>query len=327
MKGDLVDLVPPEEKDHDEAILQALLQHFYREGNFAMGDALATELQSMTDAQWKEPFEEMHHLVEALDRHDIGPAISWIERASKATKTAPPNNNGKIDGGSNGSMMMGESSISMVLPSTAAAALTFKLHSLAYIDMLKGGSWSQAIQYARTHLAPLAKRFPHDVETLLGAMAFAQGVGGLECSPYAPLLREELWTEAEESLVASYCACRGLARESALRLALNLGTMAWPKISRVLAIMKHRPGVEWDPAEELPVEIETGEQAKFHSVFVCPVLRQQSTEGNPPMMMPCGHVISQEALHRLCKGNPNYRIKCPYCPAESTANSATRLYF
>lgn len=322
-----MDLVPPEDKGHDEAILQALLQHFYREGNFAMGDTLATELQSMTDAQWKEPFEEMHNLVEALSQHNIVPAITWIERASKAitVSSTGPNADGEGDGS-----MIGNSvnvHIHMVLSQTAAAALTFKLHSLAYIDMLKGGSWSQAIQYARTHLAPLAKRFPHDVETLLGAMAFAQGAGGLECSPYAPLLREELWAEAEESLVASYCACRGLARESALRLALNLGTMAWPKVSRVLAIMKHRPGVEWDPAEELPVEIETGEQAKFHSVFVCPVLRQQSTESNPPMMMPCGHVISQEALHRLCKGNPNYRIKCPYCPAESTASSATRLYF
>lgn len=311
-----MDLVPPEEEGYDEAILQALLQHFYREGNFAMGDALATELQSMTDVQWKEPFEEMHHLVEALDQHDIGPAIAWIERASKGAT-------GKSDSGHNGSLCI----TSAILPPAAAAALAFKLHSLAYIDMLKGGSWSQAIQYARTHLAPLAKGFSHDVETLLGAMAFAQGAGGLECSPYAPLLREELWAEAEESLVACYCTCRGLARESALRLALNLGTMAWPKISRVLAIMKHRPGVEWDPAEELPVEIETGEQARFHSVFVCPVLRQQSTESNPPMMMPCGHVISQEALHRLCKGNPNYRIKCPYCPAESTAGSATRLYF
>ncbi|KAK6022634.1 hypothetical protein OSTOST_11653, partial [Ostertagia ostertagi] len=45
--------------------------------------------------------------------------------------------------------------------------------------------------------------------------------------------------------------------------------------------------------EELPVEVKIDEYV--HSTFTCPILRQQSTDSNPPMRLTCGHVISREA--------------------------------
>lgn len=204
--------------------------------------------------------------------------------------------------------------------------LKFQLHSLAFIKLLqrKGSDSFVALQYARKWLAPFQSAFPEDLETLMGALAYGDH---LESSPYNVILFEEMWGEAEDSLVAAYCSVLGLPKESSLRLCLNIGTNAWPKISKVLSIMRERPGVEWNPQEELPVEIETGVESRFHSVFVCPVLRQQTNSTNPPMLMPCGHVICQEALTRLSKGNQNYRIKCPYCPAESTAAMAQQIIF
>lgn len=47
------------------------------------------------------------------------------------------------------------------------------------------------------------------------------------------------------------------------------------------------------------VEVEGG---GHHSVFACPILRQQGSEQNPPMRLLCGHVISQDALNKLCQG-------------------------
>lgn len=53
----------------------------------------------------------------------------------------------------------------------------------------------------------------------------------------------------------------------------------------------------------LQIEIDLGQDRRYHSMFACPILRQQSTESNPPMRLICGHVISRDALNKLSNGN------------------------
>lgn len=50
------------------------------------------------------------------------------------------------------------------------------------------------------------------------------------------------------------------------------------------------------------IEIELDAEHRYHSIFACPILRQQSSEDNPPMKLVCGHVISRDALDKLCNG-------------------------
>lgn len=50
------------------------------------------------------------------------------------------------------------------------------------------------------------------------------------------------------------------------------------------------------------IEIELDTEHRYHSIFACPILRQQSSEENPPMKLVCGHVISRDALDKLCNG-------------------------
>jgi len=38
-------------------------------------------------------------------------------------------------------------------------------------------------------------------------------------------------------------------------------------------------------------------------MFACPILRQQSTDSNPPVRLVCGHVISRDALQKLTSGS------------------------
>ena len=80
----------------------------------------------------------------------------------------------------------------------------------------------------------------------------------------------------------------------------------------------------WNAKDELPVEIDLGQESRFHSIFACPILRQQSTDENPPVRLVCGHVISRDALNKLANGN---KVKCPYCPMEQSPTDARLILF
>ena len=96
------------------------------------------------------------------------------------------------------------------------------------------------------------------------------------------------------------------------------------------------------------IEIDVGPNHQYHSVFACPILRQQSSEQNPPMRLVCGHVISRDALNKLGNNVNKYvayrslvsvqsppqlsdrrffRLKCPYCPVEQNTSEAIELRF
>lgn len=64
----------------------------------------------------------------------------------------------------------------------------------------------------------------------------------------------------------------------------------------------------------------------FHSVFACPVSREQSSTDNPPMLLPCGHVLAKQSLQKIAK-SPVRAFKCPYCPVEATMNSCRAIFF
>ena len=82
--------------------------------------------------------------------------------------------------------------------------------------------------------------------------------------------------------------------------------------------------IEMDLA--LVQELELGRQFVFHSVFACPVSREQSTPDNSPMLLPCGHVLCKVSLQKIAKGNVR-PFKCPYCPAEATMNNCRAIFF
>ena len=109
-----------------------------------------------------------------------------------------------------------------------------------------------------------------------------------------------------------------------------------PTILKMLQIRKVQPGLEWSQTEEMAMDIPLLNSQRFHSVFTCPVSKEQGNLGfsdilgtveNPPMIITCGHVISKESLARLCKGNVAAKIKCPYCPSDSTAAMAMLVHF
>uniref|UniRef100_A0AAV2MJM0 RING-Gid-type domain-containing protein n=1 Tax=Knipowitschia caucasica TaxID=637954 RepID=A0AAV2MJM0_KNICA len=133
--------------------------------------------------------------------------------------------------------------------------------------------------------------------------------------------------DGESSVLAPWdaCALLGLSVESPLSVSFASGCMALPVLMNIKQVIEQRQcsGV-WTHKDELPIEIDLGKKCWYHSVFACPILRQQTSESNPPMKLICGHVISRDALNKLTNAG---KLKCPYCPMEQNPSHAKQIYF
>ncbi|CAG7984338.1 unnamed protein product [Penicillium olsonii] len=205
--------------------------------------------------------------------------------------------------------------------------LEFELCRLQYVWLYHGAGnsdtgsgWAAALDYARREFHCFVPRYLREVQQLVGAMAYTPNLGG---SPYAALFdNPTAWDDVATFFTREFCSLLGLSADSPLYIAATAGAIALPTLLKLQTIMKAKR-TEWTSENELPVEISLPPQYLFHSIFVCPVSKEQATDDNPPMMMPCGHVIAQESLKRLGKGN---RFKCPYCPSESHPKDARKVF-
>lgn len=178
----------------------------------------------------------------------------------------------------------------------------------------------RAWHYARQTFGTFSQRYTREIQHLMGAMAYYENV---EDSPYQRYFyNDSAWEEVAHSFNREFCSLLGLSADSPLFIAATAGAIALPYLLKMQSIMKERRA-EWTTQNELPVEIPLPSSYHFHSIFVCPVSKEQTTDLNPPMMIPCGHVIASESLDKLSKGA---RFKCPYCPTESHPREAKKVF-
>lgn len=83
---------------------------------------------------------------------------------------------------------------------------------------------------------------------------------------------------------------------------------------------------ESNQVNELAVEIELPRWMGYHTTFICPVLKEETTKKNPPYILLCHHFISKQALSKLTQGLSN-EIKCPYCPRRTQWRDAYEVKF
>ncbi|KAH6561196.1 hypothetical protein BASA50_001577 [Batrachochytrium salamandrivorans] len=277
----------------DDVLYHALAIHFVREGRFDMAEVFANETGCVQiPPSLKSLFYEMFQIQEALRVRDIAPAIIW------AAKCRP-------DLEKRGSL------------------LEFQLHKMRFTQFLVANEPHEALAYAKANF----HAFPRHLKEIQQLMCSILFITKLSLSPYANLLNPHLWSDIQTTFTRDFCQLIGLSSDSPLFIAVTAGTTALPTIIKMSSIMKDKSGLEWSQQGELPVEIPLIDSYRFHSVFACPVSKEPGTEENPPMMMFCGHTVCKETLTRLSKNNMNARFKCPYCPSESTALQAVRVYF
>lgn len=340
----------------------AVAEHLFREGEFALGEQFTEEAGLTVDASVTAPFAELHRILDALHGNDLAPAIEWARRHRRelaalcnpskkrvkdcsmfaAMMTAPSSSGGGGGGGAQAGAGSAGAPMAVVGETAetgadgdgdshgqgegegdgdgAASELEFKLHRLRFIDLLQRGELYNALMYARQVFPQFAKAHSRDIQQLMACFAF---VPHLSQSPYAALFTSMLREDVEHTFRRDCWAVLGLAVESPLHTVVRCGAKALPTLIKAARLL---PAKEtWTATDELPVEVELDRDCKYHSIFVCPVSRDQSTEENPPMLLPCGHVLCKQTIARLPRGGT--RFKCPYCPSEQQIAACREVTF
>lgn len=302
--------------EHPALVNRAIYLHLLREGLFDVASEFHNEAAETRTAQqdaasalgmnmpmdhplgldksisenMQEQFTSMYHILNELkENHNLQPAIEWARGNSQALEAR----------GSN---------------------LEFELCRLKYIMLFLGENQVDALMYAQRDFQHFRGRYLSEIQQLIAAMAFASN---LEESPYATrFYNTASWDEVATSFTREFCSLLELSADSPLYIAATAGAISLPILLKLQAIQKSKH-TEWTSQHELPAETPLPPSYQFHSIFVCPVSKEQTTDTNPPMMLPCCHVIAQESLQRLSKGA---KFKCPYCPQESHPRDAKRVF-
>jgi len=168
---------------------------------------------------------------------------------------------------------------------------------------------SNVISQVPPFLFPYTIILISEIARLMNALCW---VNNTSSSPYQEAFSSDspLWTQVEDNFREQFCSLLGFSPDSPLQIAVTAGTIALPVLLKMSSIMREKR-TEWTSEGELPVEIPLPDNFHFHSIFTCPVSKEQSTEDNPPMLLTCGHCLCKNSLMRLAKAD-GQKIKCPY---------------
>ncbi|KAG0175556.1 hypothetical protein DFQ30_005251 [Apophysomyces sp. BC1015] len=286
--------------DKGPLLRRAIALHFIRQGQFEMCDMFINEtsideqeeLREITE-RLKLEFEKMYAIMQELDERLLHHAIQWAQAHHEAL-------------------------------AKLGSSLEFNLHRLRFIQLAEDENrCMDAVAYSRQHFGQFADKHFTEIKRLMTSTI----VPDITRSPYADLRSPTLWTDIRLEFQRDFCSLHSMSAESPLYTSVLVGTTALPVMLKLHKIMSAKR-TEWSQQDELSVEIPLDPDLRFHSIFACPVSKEQATEENPPMMMPCGHAICKESLMRLSRSSRNsMRFKCPYCPSESSVDQAVQIYF
>lgn len=129
-----------------------------------------------------------------------------------------------------------------------------------------------------------------------------------------------------EIFIGEFCNYNNLTFDSPLFLIVLSGIISFQYFIKYDQI-KQFSHVGWTTKNELPFDVELPDfLSYFHPIFICPVLKEETTEANPPYSLACHHIISKKALDKLSK-NGSLSFKCPYCPIHTTMIKTKRVNF
>uniref|UniRef100_A0AC34RTK1 LisH domain-containing protein n=1 Tax=Panagrolaimus sp. JU765 TaxID=591449 RepID=A0AC34RTK1_9BILA len=196
----------------------------------------------------------------------------------------------------------------------------FNLHKQQMLLLLEQGK--DVVRFGKK-IQCFGDQFPKEISHLMGAVVNYPNVE----PRYSYLFHPNNWQVLESQIIKLMSGT-----DSALETLLTVGAKAMPPMLSIKNLFTQSNIMTTD---ELPVSINIPNPV--HSTFTCPILKTQSSEANPPYRLGCGHVISKDAITKLCSARPpartartrmrNTLMKCPYCPHETDVTENKRLFF
>ncbi|KUI62991.1 hypothetical protein VP1G_10110 [Cytospora mali] len=262
-------------------------------------DEPMTEVRTLQSHELQEKFATMYQILSELKNRNLLPAITWAHR-----------NSAELD--------------------IRGSDLEFELCKRQYIHLVqRSGSGDdalalgEAMQYARDNFPRFSERHAKEIAQLASALVYQSN---LPDSPYAHIFAEgpggDSFDDIASSFTREFCSLLGLSAESPLYVAATAGAISLPRLMKYVEQMT-QARASWTTADELAFDTPLPSSMVYHSIFVCPVSKEQTTDKNPPMMLPCGHVLAKESLKNLVKSHQRY--KCPYCPVEGQLRDARQI--
>lgn len=208
---------------------------------------------------------------------------------------------------------------------TALSSLKFDLYTLSAMQIVKHGNPVE-LYYQITQNAPLdcfrhrEKELMQNVVPLLTKSLIGQPIEDIDSK-----VNKEL-RECTSLFIKEYCAAKHIFFDSPLFLIVLSGLISFQFFIKYKTI-RELAHVDWTTKDELPFDVKLPDfLTHFHPIFICPVLKEETTTENPPYSLACHHIISKKALDRLSK-NGTITFKCPYCPVNTSMSSTKKVRF
>lgn len=203
--------------------------------------------------------------------------------------------------------------------------LQFELYTLNAMQLFQQGDVLQTYQYLTENVPATAFKSRQlqvitQVSPLLAQLLLGQKIDDLE---------QKIQLQLDKCIslfTKEYCSQNKLPYDSALFLIILSGVISFRFFIKYQSI-RASAHVDWTTEDELPFDVKLPEfLTHFHPIFICPVLKEETTLENPPYSLPCHHILSKKSLDRLSK-NGTCTFKCPYCPVNAAKAKTGRVNF
>ena len=208
---------------------------------------------------------------------------------------------------------------------TTLKDLQFQLYILEFLKVLREGDALQSFKYI-TNVLPRGN-FNDKANDIIQKIAplLTKSVIGKPVADIDAILKEQV-DKCVSIFTMEYCAYLNLPHHSPLFLIVLSGIISFQFFIKYKNI-RSTAHVGWTTEDELPFDVKLPPfLSHFHPIFICPVLKEETTVENPPYSLACHHIISKKALDRLSK-NGSLTFKCPYCPVNTSMANTRKVNF
>lgn len=264
--------------------------------------AALAELGAVEAEKDRETFEKLREIKEIERRlagGDLGPLMAWIEANEPALREAeselPPLARrqfllGRLEAGDSPRVVLEEARRLFAGRSDAETS-----RFLAFLFWLRGRDESPK-SFAAGSAPPAAR------------------------ARYAAFCGNEQLTALRAVFRRTACEFCAVPAQNSLFSVFRASVAAFPQFA----------GAVESPGQPAGLSLDLGREFAFHSLIVCPVSREVCTRENPPVLLVCGHVVSDASAKRLSQmraanGPPLRALKCPICHKDQRYNETRVL--